>query len=90
MTAKYLQIQGKVQGVFFRKSAKELAFRLSISGWIKNGEEGDVQCVIQGDHQALETFISWCKKGPPGANVTNVIIHGFNNDKTLKKFEIVH
>ena len=69
-----LIVKGKVQGVFYRASAKEEAKALGLRGWVRNTPEGHVEAVATGEHQALSQFIDWCKKGPPSAQVTVVDI----------------
>lgn len=34
------EIVGRVQGVFFRKNARDEAVRLGLSGWVQNHEDG--------------------------------------------------
>lgn len=67
-----ISIRGRVQGVFFRASAKETADRLGIRGWIKNMPDGSVQAVAEGDTESVGRFIEWCNKGPERAEVTKV------------------
>ncbi|MBA2250370.1 MAG: acylphosphatase [Chitinophagaceae bacterium] len=74
MPTVHLLIKGKVQGVFFRASAKKEAARFGITGWIKNTDEGDVEARITASENELENFINWCKKGPDNATVNDVII----------------
>jgi acylphosphatase len=73
MPTLHLQIKGKVQGVFYRASAKENADELGVTGWIKNTSEGDVEAVVTGSEDQLQAFVKWCKKGPSRANVSEVI-----------------
>ena len=70
----HIHILGDVQGVFFRATAKEIADKYSLTGWIKNTKEGDVEAVVDGDTRSLGKFIEWCKQGPEKANVTNVTV----------------
>ena len=72
MPTVHLLIKGKVQGVYYRASAKEQADRLSLTGRIKNTPEGNVEITATGDAVQLETFITWCRQGPSKAFVTNV------------------
>lgn len=65
-------IEGKVQGVFFRASAKKVADALQLTGWVKNTLDSAVAITATGDAAALEALIAWCKKGPEKAVVTNV------------------
>jgi acylphosphatase len=73
MPTLHLLIKGKVQGVFYRATAKEMAEKIGIKGWIKNTPSGDVEAVVTGNEQELAEFTSWCKQGPRRANVTEVI-----------------
>lgn len=75
MSTVHLLIKGKVQGVSYRFSARETAERLSLTGWVKNTAEGHVEAMATGNEEALQQFISWCKKGPPGAKVTEVLVN---------------
>lgn len=73
MPTVHLLIKGKVQGVFYRAHAKEMAKQLHITGWIKNTGEGDVEATVSGSEDALREFTQWCKRGPNKADVTHVI-----------------
>jgi acylphosphatase len=74
MVTVHLLISGKVQGVFFRESARRLAEKLLITGWIKNREDEKVEAVISGDEKAVNDFIKWAKTGPERAIVDKVIV----------------
>lgn len=69
-----LTIQGRVQGVFYRQSAKETAERLGLTGWAKNCPDGSVAAVFEGEKPAVEAAIEWCRQGPPAARVTQVTV----------------
>jgi acylphosphatase len=83
MPTKHLLIKGKVQGVFYRASAKEAADGLGVTGWIRNTDNGDVEALVSGTEEQLTSFIAWCKQGPPAAVVRSVEV----NDKEEKSFE---
>jgi len=68
----HLLIKGKVQGVFYRASAKDMAIKLGLKGWVKNTKEGDVEITVQGPDDLLKEFVDWCYKGPPSAQVTEI------------------
>ena len=69
-----LLIKGKVQGVFYRVAAKEVADKLGVTGWIKNIPEGRVEAMVTGTEDQLKQFIEWCRQGPGKAVVTDVIV----------------
>jgi acylphosphatase len=67
-----LVISGWVQGVYFRASAREVAYAQRLSGWVRNRMDGAVETVVEGEKAAVQEFIAWCHQGPPGAEVTDV------------------
>ncbi|MEA3249912.1 MAG: acylphosphatase [Patescibacteria group bacterium] len=70
MTRRFsITVRGRVQGVFFRWSAKEQAERLGLSGFISNEPDGTVRIEVQGENGALAGFMDWCKTGPRMADV---------------------
>ncbi|HEU4471633.1 MAG TPA: acylphosphatase [Flavisolibacter sp.] len=73
MPTVHLTVKGKVQGVFYRATAKKMADQFGVRGWVRNTAEGNVEIVASGDPGALEAFIQWCRIGPAGARVTTVI-----------------
>jgi acylphosphatase len=74
MATVHLMISGKVQGVFYRASAKEKALELGLSGWIKNTPDGNVEATVSGTDEAVQQFVQWCWQGPPRAVVSNVSV----------------
>ncbi len=87
MPTVHLLIKGKVQGVFYRATAKEKAIQLGIKGWIKNTQQGNVETVITGTEEMVLTFVDWCKVGPSHAVVTSVEITPIE-DKVFDGFRI--
>lgn len=84
-----IRIAGQVQGVFFRRSAKEEADRLAIGGWVRNNRDGSVEIMAVGPKDQLDQFAAWCKKGPREAKVEKVDIKWEQNSKDFDKFEII-
>jgi acylphosphatase len=69
----HLLIRGKVQGVFYRASAKKIADQLGLNGWIKNSSNGDVEALVTGSATQLKQFTEWCREGPDRAEVEEII-----------------
>ena len=67
-------VSGDVQGVFFRHETKTRADRTNVRGWIRNRDDGTVEAVFEGEEQDVEALVTFCKRGPPRATVTNVDI----------------
>lgn len=76
-------VTGKVQGVFFRASAKEAADQVGVKGFAQNQADGSVYIEAEGMEQNLKRFIDWCNIGPARAHVTHVDVH----EGTVKNFE---
>ena len=69
-----LIVKGKVQGVYYRAFIKKMADQLSVSGWVKNLPDKNVEIKATAKEEQLQQFINWCKQGSPGAIVNEVII----------------
>ena len=69
-----LTIKGKVQGVFYRATAKDIADALGIKGWVRNLPDDNVEIRATASEESLQKFMNWCKQGPPKAKVDEVII----------------
>ena len=67
-------IQGRVQGIFFRKSTKRIAENLGIYGWVRNLPTGEVEVLAIGKQKAINEFIKWLKIGPKFARVDKLKI----------------
>ncbi|MBE7174113.1 MAG: acylphosphatase [Williamsia sp.] len=73
MATVHLIVKGRVQGVFYRASAKKMADKTGITGKVRNREDGDVEIWATGTEERLQEFIAWCKEGPSGAQVSAVV-----------------
>jgi len=69
-----LTIKRKVQGVFYRATAKEVADLIGVKGWVKNLPDNNVEITATATEETLQKFINWCKHGPPKATVDDVIV----------------
>lgn len=87
MQTVHLLITGKVQGVFFRETARKVAEKLNIKGWIKNTPDETVEAMITGEEKDVNDFIKWCKTGPDRAEVEEVMVSG-QPETFFKEFEV--
>jgi acylphosphatase len=69
-----LIVKGIVQGVNFRYYSQRQAAKFNITGWVKNLPDGSVAGVFEGDEQDVEAMVQWCRRGPPSAHVTELIV----------------
>src|SRR5574341_2159455 len=73
-TRVHILVSGKVQGVFFRKSTKNKAQELDITGWVRNLDDGRVEAVFEGEKEKVEKMVEWARKGPDYAEVKDIKI----------------
>ena len=67
-----IEVSGRVQGVFFRVSTKEVCEKIGVKGWVKNLPTGSVLIHAEGSDEQLKELIEWCNEGPLLSNVTKV------------------
>lgn len=72
MSRVHLVITGRVQGVWYRASARNEGERLGLTGFVTNRDDGGVEVIAEGPRETLEAFVAWCRRGPPAARVDDV------------------
>jgi acylphosphatase len=72
MIRRRLLISGRVQGIGFRWSCRRAAEAAGVSGWCRNLPDGRVEAALEGEVEAVERMVTWCRKGPSRALVTDV------------------
>ncbi|MBG0567600.1 acylphosphatase [Actinoplanes aureus] len=75
MIRKRVLVTGVVQGVFFRDTCRRVAGQQGVTGWVRNLPDGRVEAVFQGAPESVERLVTWCRTGPPDAQVTAVDVH---------------
>lgn len=71
-TGQHVRVTGDVQGVYFRGSARAEARELSLTGWVRNADDGSVELLVGGEGPAVDALIRWCHDGPDRADVEHV------------------
>ena len=69
MQRRRVLVQGHVQGVFFRETTKRRALAAGVVGWVRNRADGMVEAVFEGEREAVERLVEFCREGPRGARV---------------------
>ncbi len=78
--SKQIFISGRVQGVFFRDSTRQVASRLGLSGGVRNLSDGRVEVQVGGDVEAVQALIKWLKTGPKLAKVSTIEVLDLSAD----------
>jgi acylphosphatase len=80
-------VHGRVQGVFFRETARRRALSAGLAGWIRNTADGTVEAVFEGEPEQVERLVEFCREGPRGARVEWVDV-GAEEPEDLAGFDV--
>ena len=78
-----IKVSGKVQNVGFRFYTRKTAIGMGIQGFVKNMRDGSVYIEAEGEQDAMQAFILWCKEGPEWAGVKELSVQ----EKPFEGFE---
>lgn len=53
----HIYFSGRVQGVGFRFTSRQVAGRYEVSGWVKNLPNGSVEMIVEGPSDQLRKYI---------------------------------
>jgi acylphosphatase len=65
-------VRGVVQGVWYRDSCVRVARDEGVAGWVRNRSDGTVEAAFEGPIESVARCVSWCRLGPPRAEVTGI------------------
>lgn len=85
-----IKVTGRVQGVGFRYFVLKRAVELSITGWVKNTNDGGVLVMAQGDSADIETFLDYLALGPALARVTHITKTPMPSLENYREFRVRH
>lgn len=85
--ARRVVVHGRVQGVFFRDTARRMAASRGVAGWIRNRSDGTVEAVFEGEDEAVDAMVEFCRRGPRGAEVEDVRVRD-EEPEGLEGFEV--
>jgi acylphosphatase len=81
---KNITITGDVQGVGFRFSAREMAKKLDLKGFVRNEPDGSLYIEVEGVDNSIRVFVEWCHTGPGMSSVERVLV----NEGSVKGFAL--
>jgi acylphosphatase len=80
-------VHGHVQGVGFRYSLGRAAVTRDVAGWVHNRADGTVEAVFEGEPEAVESLVRFCREGPRGADVDRVEVFE-EEPEDLSRFDL--
>lgn len=83
-------VSGRVQGVWFRASTRDVAAGLGVRGFVRNLPDRSVEAVLQGERAAVEKAIAFMREGPPGAMVTGFSVEWRDPTENFEGFHVRH
>ncbi|KXA93167.1 acylphosphatase [candidate division MSBL1 archaeon SCGC-AAA259E22] len=71
----HVYVSGRVQGVLFRATTRDEAWKRGVTGWVKNLADGRVESVFEGEEDKVEEMVDFCHEGPRAAQVDDVEVN---------------
>lgn len=84
----HVYVRGWVQGVFFRSEIQDEAMKHDVYGWVRNLPDGRVEAVFEGEKDKVDRLVEFCRRGPPGARVTQVEVSWGDYKGEFRDFRI--
>lgn len=85
MACRLCVVSGRVQGVFFRASARDKAHQLGVTGYASNLPDGRVEVLVCGADEAVAAMESWLAQGPPMAQVAELHCHDHEPEEGIPR-----
>jgi len=90
MVAKRVFYEGRVQGVGFRYSVKNLATGYEVVGWVRNLIDGRVELQVQGASGEVDEFLEAILDGYLRRRISRFVVQEITPQIGLKGFQIRH
>ena len=87
---KHIIITGKVQGVGFRYWLQKAALQRNVTGWVRNKISGEVEALLVGKDDEINSLINLCEIGPLSSEVTKVQVKNYQKEYLKKSFDIIN
>ena len=90
MIARQTIFEGRVQGVGFRYSCRELAKGFDLSGTVENQSDGTVKLILQGEQEEVEEYLNeLVEESALSHHIKGQMITPIECDVNLKGFSIL-
>ncbi len=90
MRAVQVFYEGRVQGVGFRYSVKQIAKGFSVTGWVQNLSDGRVEMQVAGEAEEVEAFRTAIRESELRSCIKNESENSLDAPPVARGFEIRH
>ena len=89
MIARQVFYEGRVQGVGFRFTVKQIARGFEVTGWVRNLPDGREEMQCGGEREEVDAFLDEIAKSELKGHIKNVTVAPIALPEGVKGFEIV-
>ena len=90
MTALQVFYEGRVQGVGFRYSTKQIAMGFEVTGWVRNLPDGRVEMQVRGEEAEVKAFLKEIRDSQLGPLIQGERSAPASDGEELSGFSIRH
>ena len=83
-----LNVEGRVQGVAFRRLVRRFARECGLSGYVENRTDGSVFIRAQGEKELLDALLAWVHSSPGASRVEKAHASWKSVSSTFSDFSI--
>jgi acylphosphatase len=89
MIGKQIFYEGRVQGVGFRFTVKQIARGFDVTGWVRNLDDGRVELQATGDAAEVDAFLAAIAESELKSHIKQSVVHAIPPPPGMRGFEIV-
>ncbi len=90
MTGRHVFYEGRVQGVGFRFTCKQVARGYEVVGWVRNLPDGRVELQCSGDEEEVNAFLQGIVESELKSHIKDVRVVTIPPLAGARGFEILH
>jgi acylphosphatase len=88
MIGRQVFFEGRVQGVGFRYTARQVAKGFNVTGWVKNLPDGRVEMQVSGESDEVNAFLDALERSELGSFIRNKQVKEIEPPADAKGFQI--